>query len=78
MSRNSQVLPSTIIQPGRIEMNQALRWKLFITWWDREFPAQSNLNIKYTTSQVINIIEDKIFELRTGEGDKKKCTPKNN
>ena len=47
-------------------MNQAARWKAFVSWWDREFPAQSNLNKKYTASQVVNKIGDKVFELKHG------------
>lgn len=45
-------------------MNGARRWKEFVSWWDGRFPAQSGINKKYTASQVINEIEDKIFELR--------------
>ena len=57
----------TILTPLRRKesvMNQALRWKAFVSWWDREFPAQSNFNKKYTASQVVNMIEDKVFELK--------------
>lgn len=46
-------------------MNQAARWKAFLEWWDREFPAQSGFNKKYTASEVVNKIEDKLFELKT-------------
>ena len=46
-------------------MNQASRWKEFLEWWDREFPAQSGFNKKYKASEVVNKIEDKLFELKT-------------
>ena len=45
-------------------MNGARRWKEFVAWWDVRFPAQSGINKKYTASQVINEIGDKIFELK--------------
>jgi hypothetical protein len=43
-------------------MNGAKRWKEFISWWDKEFPAGKKLNIN--AYQLANIIEDKVFELK--------------
>lgn len=43
-------------------MSGAKRWKEFLNWWDKEFPAGVKLNM--TAYQLANMIEDKIFELR--------------
>jgi len=45
-------------------MNQAARWKEFLIWWDKTFPAGKKLDM--TSYEVVNMIEDKIFELRKG------------
>lgn len=48
-------------------MNGAKRWKEFVSWWDREFPAGVKLD-HLTVYQLANMIEDKVFELKHKKG----------
>jgi hypothetical protein len=43
-------------------MSGAKKWKEFVNWWDKEFPAGAKLDM--TAYQLANIIEDKVFELK--------------